>query len=75
MNPTPHKSVEVRRSEGLPLPPSGCCRDQARPGVEYRHHVHSPGTRIRLPGGDHRLVFTAGAELADQQQYGYGVLY
>ena len=49
--------------------------------VNRPNQVQSTGiTYIRagpwfyLPGGDHRLVLTAGDQLADQQQYGSGVL-
>jgi hypothetical protein len=33
-------------------------------GLEYGHHGHPAGTRVRLPVGDHRLVFPVRAELA-----------
>jgi len=47
---------------------------QAESGLEHGHHVHPVAARLRLLGGDNRLVLAPGAELADQQQHGSGVL-
>lgn len=43
-------------------------------GLKYGHYAHPAGTRARLPGGDHRPVFPARAELADQPWHEGGVL-
>ena len=45
-----------------------------QPGLEHRHHLHTAGAWIRVPGGDHRLVLALRAQLAHQQQYGVRVL-
>ena len=43
-------------------------------GLEHGHHLRASGARLCLLGGCDRLVFKAGAELANQQQHGAGVL-
>ena len=50
-------------------------RGMAQSGLEHRHHLHPARSGVCVPGGDHRLVFPARAELAHQQQHGSGVLH
>ena len=53
-------------TQGVSVPAARYGHRQAQSSLEYEHHVHPAGTRVRLPGDDHRLVFPARAELADQ---------
>ncbi len=76
----PHsKTAAARRSRfvtagryHLPAARCSCCPPQ--PGLEHGHHLHPIGARLRLPGGDRRLVLAPGAQMADQQQHGSGIL-
>jgi hypothetical protein len=43
-------------------------------GLEHGHHLRASGARLFLPRGRDRLVLPQGAELANQQQRGGGVL-
>ena len=44
------------------------------PYLLHGHQVQPLGTRLCVPGGHHRLVLEEGAQLANHQQHGSGVL-
>lgn len=55
--------------------PSPRPRDrEARPGLEFRHHLHSPGPRIRLSGGHPRCVQPDGDLVGAVDDAGKGLL-
>ena len=61
-------------AQGVPLSPAWRARGAGQSGLEHGHHLRASGARLCLLGGCDRLVLPAGAQLANQQQHGGGVL-
>ena len=59
---------------GLPVSAARARDRAAEPGVGHGYHLHPDGARLRLPGGDHRLVLPPGAGVAAVQHAGHGLL-
>jgi putative transposase len=57
-------------AQGLSLPVARGGGRAAESGVEHGPDVYPSGARLRLPGGDYRLVLAPRAGLARQQQHG-----
>ena len=66
MAPGPNTSRAHPQHKVYPYLAARRGRRQTQPSLEHRHHLHSPGTRLCLPGGGHRLVLPASAQLAHQ---------
>ena len=74
MAPGPSTSVTHPGHQVYPYLLRGIEVSRAQSGLEHGHHLHPAGARLRVSGGDHRLVLAAGLGLADQQQHGHVVL-
>ena len=58
----------------LPVSAAGAHDRTAEPGLGHGYHLHPDGARLRLPGGDHRLVLPPGPGVAAVQHAGHGLL-
>ena len=61
MAPAPHTS---QPHPALSLSATGYGHHVPQPGLEHRHHLHSPGAWLCLSGRDHRRVQPQSIELA-----------
>ena len=59
----------------LPVSAAGAHDRTAEPGLGHGYHLHPDGARLRLPGGDHRLVLPPGPGVAAVQHAGHGLLH
>ena len=66
MAPGPNTSRAHPQHKVYPYLAARRGRRQSQPSLEHRHHLHSPGTRLCLLGGGHRLVLPASAQLVHQ---------
>ena len=74
MAPGAQYQLGAPTAQGVPVSIAWRTGGARHPGLEYRHHLHPSGQWLCLFGGHHRLVLQAGAELANQQHHGGGVL-
>ena len=73
--PQPTTSTPGAGPPRLSVSAAGAHDRTAEPGLGHGYHLHPDGARLRLPGGDHRLVLPPGPGVAAVQHAGHGLLH